>query len=471
MKPRITPLLAAAATLAVGSSALPGMAFGIAAAADSDICRIPERVVDDDKDPRRLPNIQPTTWKRLQQAQELITAEQVTPAQLAEGIEILEAMVPREDRRSRYNANELGQIHYMLGVAYWELSRSDKTIEHWEKVLEQVPQIAEATELQMLFQLSKIYFMQGQEQKQDELARPWFQRSLAKMGEWIDKNDDPGPEPYYFIGQIFYQFRDFASGIRCIETTVQLARDKGIAVKEPWWRMLQFMYYEQGNWPRVLEILEILVRDFPKREYWVMLASMYGETGDEERQLWAMEAAHVGGFLTKETDLRAYGALLVQADAPNRASKYLRRGFDEEIIERTSKNLQLLGQAYQASQDVPEAIEVFEEAGQIEPDGKIYDLLSSLYLDSDDHAKCKTAAERALELGGMPSELRTEINLGNCEFNLDNLTTARNVFADVRRKARRDRERRLESMSSEWIKYIDSETNRRDELRRAGLAD
>ena len=116
MKPRIAPLLAAAATLAVGSSAVPGIAFGVAAAAESDICRIPERVVDEEQDPRRVPNIQPATWKRLQQAQELITAEQYT-----EGIDILQAMVPREDRRSRYNANELGQIHNMLGYGYWEL--------------------------------------------------------------------------------------------------------------------------------------------------------------------------------------------------------------------------------------------------------------------------------------------------------------------------------------------------------------
>ena len=467
MKPRITPLLAVAATLAAGPSALPGIAFGVAAAAESDICRIPERVVvDEDQDPRRVPNIQPATWKRLQQAQELITAEQYT-----EGIDILQAMVPREDRRSRYNANELGQIHNMLGYGYWELSRPDKTIEHYEKVLEQVPEIAEATELAMLFQLSRIYFMQGQEQNQDQLARPWFDRSLAKMGEWIEKTNDPGPEPYYFIALVFYQFRDFASGIRCIETTVHLARERAVPVKEEWWRMLQFMHYEQENWPEVLEILEILVRDFPKREYWVMLASMYGETGEEDKQLLAMEAAHVGGFLTKETDLRSYGALLVQADVPNRASKYLHRGFDEGIIEPTSKNLQLRGQADQVAHNVSQAIEAFEESVEIERECKTFDLLASLYLDTDDYSKCRTAATEALDEGGCPNELATEITLGTCEFNLDNLTAARKVFSDVRRKARRDRERRLENMASDWIKYIDSESNRRDELRRAGLVD
>ena len=467
MRQQIRCSFAAAAVLVVGSAAVPGLgAFGIATA-DADICRIPEPVVvDEDKKPRRVPNIEPTTWKRLQQAQEFITAEQY-----AEGIELLEAMVPRDGRRSRYNPAEMGQIHNLLGYSYWELSRPDKTVEHYEKVLEQVPNIAEATELLMLFQLAKIYFMQGQEQTQDQMARPWYTRSLDKMGEWIEKNDDPGPDPFFFIAQTFYQLKDFDSGIRCLETTVHLARERGSAVKESWWRMLQFMYYEQENWPKVLEILEILVRDFPKREYWVPLASIYGETGQEEKQLLSMEAAHVGGFLNKETDLRAYGALLVQAEVPNRASKYLQRGFDEEIIEPTSKNLQLLGQAYQAAQDVPQAIEVFEESGEIEPEGKTFDLLASLYLDTDDFSKCQTAARKALDRGGLPNGLRTEITLGTCEFNLDNLTAARKVFSDVRRKARQERERRLESMAGDWIQYIDSERRRRDELRRAGLAD
>ncbi len=468
MSRRIANSLVAAAAIAVGSTGLPGIGgVGVATAAEADICRIPEPVVvDEDKKPRRVPNIQPTTWKRLQQAQELVTAEQY-----AEGIELLEAMVPRDGRRSRYNAAELGQVHNLLGYAYWELSRADKTIEHYEKVLEQVPEIAEATELLMLFQLSKIYFMQGQEQQQDELARRWYLSSLDKMGEWIDKNNDPGADPYYFIAQIFYQIKDFANGIKCLETTVHVARERGLAVKEPWWRMLQFMYYEQENWPKVVEILEILVRDFPKREYWVTLASIYGETGREDKQLLALEAAHAGGFLDKETDLRAYGALLIQDGVPNRASKYLKRGFDEEIIERTAKNLQMHGQAYQAAQDVSEAIEVFEEAGKLEPDGKTYNLLSSLYLDTDQFSECRTAAKRALELGGMTNPLRTEITLGTCEFNLDNLTAARKAFSDVRREARRQREKRLESMSGDWIQYIDSETKRRDELRRAGLVD
>ena len=465
MRPGMSHSLAVLAALAVGSITLPGFGgFGAAAAAEADICRIPERVVpDEDKKPRRVPNIEPTTWKRLQQAQEFLTAEQY-----AEGIEVLEAMVPRDGRRSRYNAAEMGQVHNLLGYAYWELGRADKTIEHYEKVLEQVPQIAEATELLMLHQLAKIYFMQAQDQSENEATR-WYNQSLGKMGEWIEKNNDPGPDPFFFIAQIYYQIKDFDKGIQCVETTVHVARERDIAVKEQWWQMLKYMYFERENWPKVLEILEILVKDYPKREYWVTLSSVYGETGEENKQLLAMEAAHVGDYLDKETDLRAYGALLLQDAVPNRASKYLKKGFDDGILERSCKNLQLIGQAYQAGQDVHDAIEVFEECGELEPDGKTYDLLASLYLDTDQYAKCRTAARRALELGGLTNRLRSEITLGTCEFNLDNLTAARRVFATVRREARQERERRIESMAGDWIKYIDSESRRRDELARAGL--
>ena len=417
-----------------------------------------------DKKPRRIPNVQPTTWKRLQQVEELVKADQY-----AEAVEILEAMQPREGRRSRYNEAELGQVHNMLGFIFWELEQPAKTIEHYKKVLEQVPFIAEATEALTLHQLAKLYFMQGQEQKQEAMADRWYRESLDTMRQWLKKGKNSVPDPYFFIAQIYYQLKDFDCGIESLETTVSIARERGVAVKESWWRMLQFMYYEQLNWPKVTEILEILVRDFPKRDYWITLASVYGETGQENEQLWVMEAAHVGGYLDKDAVVRAYGALLLQDEVPNRASKYLQKGFDDEIIERTSANLQLLGQAYQVAHDVDKAIPVFEEAAELAEDGKTFNLLAALYLDTDQFSKCRTAARNALDAGGLANTMRTNITLATCEFNLDNLSAARKVFSEVRREARRQKEGRLETMSSDWIKYIDNESKRRERLARAGL--
>ena len=81
----------------------------------------------------------------------------------------------------------------------------------------------------------------------------------------------------------------------------------------------------------------------------------------------------------------------------------------------------------------------------------------------------RTAADKAVEVGGLANKLRTQVTLGTCEFNLGSLASARKTFTDVRRAARRDKDRRVERMAGDWINYIDSEQKRRDELAKVGL--
>ena len=411
------------------------------------------------KKPRRIPNITEATFRRLSDAQELVDAEEYT-----EAVALLEPLIARE---KRYNGNERAQMHNMLGYAYYELDDIGKTIHHYEQVLAQMPDISEGTEITTLNQLSKLYFQEGNK-REGAAATEWYRKALATWEEWLTKSQNPGPDAYFYMAQIYYQMKDFPNAIERLEQVVQLSRERGMKVREEWWQMLQFLYFEEENWPKVVEVLEILVKDYPKRVYWVNLASVYGEAGFPDKQIWTLEAAHVAGYLTREADLLTYGGLLLQNEIPNRASKYLQRGVDEEIVEPTMRNLQTLGQAYQLAQDVDKAIPVLEDAAKISENGETYDGLSVLYLEKDQHAMCETAAQKALEKGGLRNTLRTRITLATCQFNLDKLTAAREAFAEVRRQARRDKERTEERVASQWIGYIDSERRRRAELARAG---
>ena len=411
------------------------------------------------KKKRRIPNINEATYRRLSDAQEFVDAE--------EWQEALDVLNPMVERARRYNGNELGQVHNMLAYVNYELDNLEATIHHYEQVLAQVPDIAEAVENTTLQQLSKLYFQEGTK-IEGEGALVWYRKALAAMEDWLSKNENPGPEAHFYMAQIYYQMKDFANAIARLELVVQISRERGTRVKENWWTMLQYLHFEQENWPRVIEILEILVKDYPKRVYWVNLASVYGETDQMEKQLWTMEAAHVAGFLDQESDIRTFGGLLMGQDIPNRASKYLQQGFDDEILERTVRNLQTLGQAYQIGKDVDEAIPVFEEAGALAEDGETYDRLSGLYLEKDEFAKCQTAAENALEKGGLRRPLVTKVTLGICQFNLDRLTAARKTFTDIRTEARRSGARSEERTANQWIAYIDNERKRRAELERGG---
>jgi len=407
------------------------------------------------KKKRRVPNINESTYRRLSKAEEFVELEDWQGA-LAELNSMLE-------RTRRYNGNELGQAHNMLAYVNYELGAIDKTIYHYEQVLAQVPDISEAVENTVLQQLSKLYFQEGQK-REGEAALVWYRKALVTMEDWLSKNENPGPDAHFYVAQIFYQMKDFDRAIARLELVVQISRERGLQVKENWWTMLQFLYFEQENWLKVIEILEILVKEFPKRTYWVNLASVYGETDQTDKQIWTLEAAHVGGFLTAESDIRTFGGLLMQEEIPNRASKYLAKGFDDEIIERNETNLRSLGQAYQMGQDVDKAIPVFEEAAGLAEDGENYDRLSSLYLEKDEFDKCRDAAQSALDKGGLRRPLVTRVILGTCQFELDQLTAARATFSEVRREARRTGATSEQRRASQWMNYIDNERERRRQL-------
>ena len=397
---------------------------------------------------RRVPSMSEATFKKLAEAQEFIDAKDLNGAQA-----VLEGML---DRSRRYNGNEIGQIHNMLGFVHFSKEDYPKAIHHYQTVLAQGEDIPEGLETTTLYTLAQLSFV-------DER----YQDALRYMETWISKAQNPGPEPRIFMGQVYYQMEDYASAVQQIETGIAVAQERGTEVKENWWALLNYLYFEQENWPRVLETLEIMVRDFPKREYWLRLAGIQGQEGMEKQQIYTMMAAYEGGYLTKESDLTTYAGLLMQDEVPIRAVRVLKQGFDDELIERTDRNLRAFGQAYQLSQEVDEAIPLFQEAAELAEDGKIYESLAQLYLEDEKFADCVSAATHALEKGGLRKVQSVHIVRGMCEFNRDRLTPARRSFASCRTEARRARDESNQRVCQQWIIYIDSETERRRHIEAA----
>ena len=307
---------------------------------------------------RRVPNISEMTFRRLAQAQELMDLKEYDAA--------LEVLIEMEKRSRRYNGNELGQVYSMFAFIMFSKEDNPRTIQYYEKVLEQGDDITEGLEHGTMFSLAQLYFVEEE-----------YQRSLDMMNRWLikkaDFGEDPGPNPRYFMGQVYYAMKDYPGATKQIELAITMAEERNmLPIKENWWQLLRFLYFEQDNWDRVLEILHVLVRDYPKRDYWVQLAGIYGQEGYEREQVLAMEVAHAGGYLDRERDVLNYGGLLMQEEVPYRAAKWMQVGFDEELVEATAKNLQSLGQAYQIAQDVDDAIPILEEAGELSDEGEIF---------------------------------------------------------------------------------------------------
>ena len=238
------------------------------------------------------------------------------------------------------------------------------------------------------------------------------------MLEWIDKAVNPGPDPYIFLGQVHYQLQDFNRAIPQIEKGISVAKERGTAVKENWYALLNYLHYENENWPKVIEILEILVKQWPKRDYWYRLAGVYGQEGKEKLQLAAMESAYRAGYLDRSKDLTTLGGLLLQADLPYRAAKVLDKGLKDGVIEKTAVNWRSLGQAWQLSQETDNAIGALKKSGALDDNGRVYEQLAQLYLDKEDYGACVSAADSALKKGGLRKTQSTHVIRGRCLLSL-----------------------------------------------------
>ena len=394
---------------------------------------------------RRVPTMSEQTFKKLAEVQEAIDAKEWDQA-----VQVLKKL----RQKKSLNPNEVGQVENMYGYVYFSKGDYPDAINHYLQVVAQGEKIPEGLETTTLYTLAQLYFVTDK-----------YEKALEYMRKWLAKALNPGADPYIFMGQVYYQMKDFPNSTKMIEKGIAVARERGVPIKENWWQLLQYLYYEQENWDRVLDILQILVKDFPKRDYWVQLAGVYGQQGYEKEQLYSMESAHVLGFLTREQDILNFTGLLMQAEVPFRAAYYLAAAMKQGVVERTAKNLKMLGQAWQIAQETKKAIPVFEEAGKKSEDGEILARLASLYLDNDDYPDCIKAANTALNKGGLKKPQSVHVVRGMCQFNTDRLTAARNSFSEARRIARQKKDKSTESLTASWLTYIDREKIRREKLK------
>ncbi|MEC7138048.1 MAG: tetratricopeptide repeat protein [Pseudomonadota bacterium] len=394
---------------------------------------------------RRVPSLSESVYKKLGEGQEAIDAKDYNLAQ-----EIIQGAL---DRSRRYNENEIANLHNMLGYIYYLKDDYNGAIREYKIVVNQGEKIPEGLEVTTLYTLAQLSYVQEN-----------YDDALYYMEVWITKATNPSSAPRFFLATVYYQMKDYDKAVEQMELGVQIAQERNTTITEQNWSLLTFLYFEKEDWTNVIRVLKILVEEFPKREHWIRLAGVYGQEGFEKEQLYTLEAAYTADFLEKQTDFTNLAGLLMQEEVPYRAAKVLEDGLNRKAVERDAKNLQSLGQAWQLAQEVDKAIPVFEEAAGLADDGKIYERLSYLYLESDQYDKCVDSATGALDKGGLRKDQSVYIVKGMCLFNQNKLTPARTAFVSCRRVARQDKDTANQRICGQWITFIDRESKRQAQL-------
>jgi len=431
-------LLALMAGLALLDPLAPAVGVSAAAAAEEG---------EEERETRETPAMTERAYKKLSAAQEKID-EDAFPA-------ALEALQEMQDLRG-LNEYEKASMWNMYAFVYYQQEDYAKAIDAYKKVIstggEKIPRgLEEST----LYALGQLHFVQEE-----------YGESVQWLQRWFDVAQNPGPRPFIFLAQAYYQLERYRDAIPVVETAMDVARERGQEVKENWWLLLRAMYFELEDWPNVIDVLETLVREFPEKEYYVQLSGIYGQEGDEEKQIATIWAAYIQGLLDKQQEFVNLSGLMVQGQVPYWGARILEHGLEQGVVEESTDHLRQLGQAYQLAQETDLAIPAYRRAAERSDNGELYYRIAQLYLDKDECEPAIEAADSALDKGGLDDK-RDAVHVvkGMCQFNLNRLGNALETFRTARRIARNEGDDSTEKNAGQWITYIQNEQRRLEQMR------
>ena len=389
---------------------------------------------------RRTPAMRERVYTRLAEAQEC--------AEMGD-IECARQRLAQVREMDDLNSYETAQMWSFDAFIHFQQENYPEVIRAYEMVLEQ-PDLPLGMETTTAYSLCTLFFQENR-----------FEDALAMLDRWFAIAEDPGPDPYALRAQILYALERYEDGIEPIETAIRLNRALEQPPQENWYRLLNFFHYELEHYTKVIDLLRTMIDFWPKRDYFIQLAAMYGQQGDEITQLALYQIAHEAGWLTRSNELIQMAQLLLQADIPVQAAKIIQDGLEDGTIESTARNWQLLAQSWQLAQEDRRTVPALIRAADLAEDGSIHVNLAQAYQNLYEWEDCVESAREGIRKGDLRREDQAYMILGTCLFELKEYYAARVAFG----KAARDERSRANADS--WIDYVESEELRDEQLEEA----
>jgi tetratricopeptide (TPR) repeat protein len=379
-------------------------------------------------------------YERIQKAQEMVDAKDYRGA-----LDTLNRLY-NPDKLTEY---EQANVLNYLGFVYYNMDDIPNAMRAFEKLLaipSLEPQLAKQTTLTM----AQLYTMEEQ-----------YSKALSTLDKWFMMEPNPAPEQFILKAQILYNLNRYKDMISPIETAMQVAKDRGKPVKEDWWNLLNFAYFQQEDYRKVRDIQKILLETWPKARYWKSLAGAFTELGEDEKLIYAYDAAHTQGMLVKDSEFVTMAQLYLQAEVPYKAATLLQEKMDAGVVPKNEKHYRLLSQAWMLSMEDQKAIPALQAAARLSEDGELDLRLANSYLNIGEYGECVKAANNSIRKGGLKNPDNAQISLGMCLYNLRRYDDAKTAFRTAGKVPRSQR------TANQWIRVIDAELERNRQIRLA----
>jgi tetratricopeptide (TPR) repeat protein len=379
-------------------------------------------------------------YERIQAAQELVDEKRYQDA-----LRSLNSLYNPDKLTEYEQANVLNYI----GFVYYNIDDIANAIRTYERMLA-LPTLEPQMAKQTTYTMAQLLTMEEN-----------YSKALTTLNKWFTLEPNPAPEPFILQAQLFYNLNRYKEMIPAIENAMRVAKERDKPVKEDWWNLLNFAYFQQEDYRKVRDIQKTLLQNWPKARYWKSLAGAFTELGEDEKLIYAYDAAHTQGMLVKDTEFVTMAQLYLQAEVPYKAATLLQEKMDAGAVPKNEKNYRLLSQAWMLSQEDKKAIPALQAAARLTEDGELDLRLANAFLNIGEYGDCVSSANTAIRKGGLKNVDHAQISLGMCLYNLRRYGDAKGAFESAARVPRSQR------TANQWITVINAEVERNRQIQLA----
>lgn len=395
---------------------------------------------------RRVPGVSQSLSEELAEVQNFIDPEEDSEQEpdIDEALRLLQEM---ESNIDDYNAYEQAQIYNFLANVHFQLDNVDRTIEAFKKVVSKSPEIPSGLETSTWQVLGKL-------QMQEEN----FEEALEAFENWTNLVTSIDADQYYIFSLLFYQMDQSERALAHANEAVRLAEAEDETPEENWYSMQRLLYFEKEDYENTAAVLEKMVRDYPKVSTWRQLSDIYSLLERYDDRLHSLELVYMLDGLEKENILISLASLFLDREVPYKAAKILDKGiYEDEYIEPTSKNLELLANSWSLARENDKAMEEMEKAAAKSDEGDLFARLSALYMLDERYEDSLDAGEEALDKGVDRSD-QVYLRMGTAYVNMGEYDQAIETLEEAAK------DKRSQEAAKQWIEYAKREQKREEDL-------
>lgn len=363
-----------------------------------------------------------------------------------------------EEQLDNLNGYEQAMLYNFYGFMHYANDDVENAILSFTKVISDESAVPDSLVISTRYSLAQLTM-----QQQD------YAKALTHLKAWQAINSKPlTANQEMLFAQIYYQDKQYIDSLLHIENAIKVEQDNNKLPKENWLVLKRATHYELNQPKKVTEVMEQLVRLYSKPQYWLQLAGMYGEIGDEEKQIAVMEAAYQAGYITKSGEIMTLAQLYQFHGAPYKAASLLNGAIEQGTIVAQEDNLALLSHAYLNAKEPQKAITVLKQLSDITETGKYDALLAQTYLNTEQWQHAITFADKAITKSKTENKADYLGNMylakGMANFNLKDFEHSLDAFEKAKKLPK------IQKTAQQWAKYVEREQEAYERQQQVRLA-